>query len=282
MGFNDFLSKGQSLASSGANTVGSAFNSIKSGASSALAGLESKIQGFSAAGSLKNLGSLIRTKNFGDIAAGLTGQEPTAATFESPTGRDWRVRLSLPQSFASSELLAPLQTTAGFVFPYTPQITVAHSANYQALEPVHNNYPFFAYQNSKVEQITITGQFVVEDGFEAAYWVGAVHYLRSVTKMNFGGDTSESGAPPPVVRLDGYGDYVFNNVPVVVTNFTVDMPNDVDYISTQINGSGQVSYVPVKSQITVTVQPIYSREEVRQFNLADFVNGGYLNGQGYI
>jgi hypothetical protein len=41
------------------------------------------------------------------------------------------------------------------------------------------------------------------------------------------------------------------------------------------------SYVPVKSDLTVTLMPVYSRQNVRQFSLQQFVNGSYV-GKGYI
>ena len=60
----------------------------------------------------------------------------------------------------------------------------------------------------------LSGDFFIQNGVEANYWVGAMHYLRSCTKMFYGGDASEIGAPPPVVKLNGYGDFVFNDVPL--------------------------------------------------------------------
>jgi len=41
------------------------------------------------------------------------------------------------------------------------------------------------------------------------------------------------------------------------------------------------SHVPVKSDLTVTLQPVYSKEAVRQFSLRNFVNGAYVS-KGYI
>jgi hypothetical protein len=95
------------------------------------------------------------------------------------------------------------------------------------------------------------------------------------------GASSNQGSPPPVIKLNGYGDYVFKNVPVVVTMFSVDLPNDVDYIQVGLGENG--SWVPVRSQMSVTVQPIYSRKSVTQFSLDAFVNGSYVvNGKGFI
>lgn len=191
---------------------------------------------------------------------------------------DWRVRLSLPANFTSSPVLAPLNRTNGLVWPYTPQIYVTHSASYAPIKPIHSNYPFFAYQNSQVDQFSITGDFTVENSLEGQYWLAAVHYLRSVSKMAYG-RTPNSGSPPPVVRLNGYGDHVFKNVPVVVTQFAVELSQDVDYIYVKGIGAGG-SHVPTRSNIQCTVQPIYSRRAVESFSLQKFVNGTYVNKTG--
>jgi len=133
-----------------------------------------------------------------------------------------------------------------------------------------------------------------------------MHYLRTMTKMFYGeGSGSLQGNPPPIVKLNGYGDYVFNQVPVVIQSFMIDMPQDVDYIEASISSdddnassldyeaeafgvtssikSGATSYVPTQCTITVTLQPIYSRSKVEQFSLTKFANGGYIkSGDGYI
>ena len=64
--------------------------------------------------------------------------------------KDWRVKLSVPASLGdTSGLLNPLfiRHEGHMVFPYTPTIIVSHSAAYNTVSPIHNNYPFFAYQN---------------------------------------------------------------------------------------------------------------------------------------
>ena len=205
---------------------------------------------------------------------------------------DWRVKLSIPSTFGAPEILAPLVATNGLVFPYTPTILIQHTANYDALSPTHSNYPFPQYQNSQIEDLVITGDFFCENAKDAQYWTAMVHYLRSVTKMNYGVD-GDAGAPPPIVKLTGYGDFVFPNVPVVIRNFTVDLPADVDYIKTQITGDvrisddtvdvkipGKAGWAPVQSQVSITVTPIYSRAKTSQFSLTSFINGGYLGGSG--
>lgn len=211
-------------------------------------------------------------------------------------GDDWRVRLSLPNRFASEDIFRPLVITNGMVFPYTPTILIQHTASYDAMQPVHSNYPYLNYQQSQIEDIVITGDFFCENAKDAQYWGAMLHYLRTMTKMSYG-QSENAGAPPPVIFLNGYGDFVFPNVPVVIKNFTVDLPADVDYIKTQLDGevivSGTTSvvgmyegYAPVQSQVAVTVSPLYSRAKTSNFSLNEFVKGGYLgrgqSGGGFI
>jgi len=224
-----------------------------------------------------------------------------------PEGKDWRVKLSLPpiDAFTKSKMMTRLIETGGLAFPYTPTIIMSHQASYNALTPVHSNYPFFTYQNSSVDAMTLTGQFIVQNALEGEYWIGMLHYLRSITKMFYGAG-ADQGAPPPIVKLNGYGDYVFKDVPVIITNFTLDMPTDVDYVAVNMalmglagndrkqqedferqaltEGFGQeLAYVPVDSTVTVTLQPIYSRDKVEKFSLGAFARGDYIGtGKGYI
>jgi hypothetical protein len=176
--------------------------------------------------------------------------------------------------------------------------------------------------------------------------------LRSATKM-FTGEGDLVGNPPPILTLNGYGDYVFKNVPVVVKSFSVNLPQDANYINTSVAAAGNVgfgggggpmssiaglsgsamglaglagalgankaanalgaigaiggavagvskmlgavssvtgggafatsgnSWVPTKSSISITVQPIYSRQNMKTFSLQKFVAGEYVSG-GYI
>ena len=260
---------------------------------------------------------------------------------DEDNGSDWRVRLSMPNwsSFRKSPVLKPLVDAGGLIFPYTPTINMSNTAKYNPLQPTHTNYAFQAYESSAPGRITITAPMNVHDTTEALYWIAALHYLRSVTKM-FTGYDPKAGNPPPLVFLNGYGNYVFKNVPVAVVDFQTTLPKDCDYIGTDVVGtamgnvagisdsvggladviggtipqlsgitntissiaggvgqvssllgtfgvggttSGGVAYVPTKSEFSVILQPMYSRESMRNFSLDRFVQGGYINNTfGYI
>jgi hypothetical protein len=150
---------------------------------------------------------------------------------------DWRVRLSLsPGAFylykdPDNYLLSPLDKTDGIVFPYLPTVNVTYGANYQSVAPVHSNYKIFQYENSFVDSISITGDFTAQDTSEARYVLAVIHFLKSVTKMFYGQDFNpKPGTPPPLCYLSGLGEFQYNAHPLAITNFTYNLPNDVDYI----------------------------------------------------
>lgn len=212
------------------------------------------------------------------------------------TSEDWRVRIMLPNipSFKNSSLLTPLlESDESLVFPTLPQILITHTANYDSIAPTHSNYSYPVYSNSTVEDINIACEWPVENEADGKYWIAAVHFFRSVTKM-FYGDSPNRGAPPPVCYLKGYGDYVFNNIPVVVKMFSMDLNDGIDYIKVPLirsldigqgsqfftdTTSSSYTYVPTLSRLSIVVAPAFSRNETRKFNLDEFTKGGYI-GKG--
>lgn len=201
-----------------------------------------------------------------------------------------RVRISDPSGLfinPQNEIMQPLVDTGYVLFPYTPSITVNHSANYTTENPAHSNYNYQFYQNSATATISITATFTAKDEFAAAYVLAVQHFFRSVTKMFYGRDP-EAGTPPPVLRLDGHGDYQFSSVPIVITEFSVTLPTDVDYISTTAVASGpsgagvaRTTKVPVMQEFAITCAPVYSRKSIsNSFSLRDFAAGKLLGTEG--
>ena len=215
--------------------------------------------------------------------------------------KDWRVKLTLPAGSnlskailpeaGADDRLAPLRDIGGIFFPLTPSMIIQHTANYNALSQTHSNYPFQAYQNSHVDQLNIIGEFPVQNQQDAKYWVATVNFLRTVTKMFFGKEQDYKGNPPPIMHLSGYGDHMFDKVPVLVQSFNVELRAGVDYISTkQMHGTVKSwkglapdeqdnlintpsTWAPTLSTVSVGVIPVYSRESVSNFSLKEFASG---------
>lgn len=252
------------------------------GIGSAIAGLSSSTASLGAifgqlsqaAGQLNNLLSLGRGKNLpagGELFKTVGGQVAVSAV----NAADWRVRLNCPieKIFPGNEILKPLIATQGVMWPYLPNVKLSTKANYKVENPTHNNFPYQLYQNSQVEDITIDGEFSVQNESEGLYWIAATTFLRTATKM-FYGTGSYAGNPPVICKLTGYGSFVFNNVPVVIKSFTVDFKDDVNYI--QVNAGSSPTWVPAISTVSVTVSPIYNRQKLRQFSLQNFAKGAEI------
>jgi hypothetical protein len=164
-----------------------------------------------------------------------TATREDAVSFEK--AKDWRVRLSLAPNAKylynadPPGILEPLQATNGVVFPYTPSVSVAYNAAYEASDLIHSNYKIYNYKNSSVDSVTIGCDFTAQDTTEATYLLATIHFFRSVTKMFYGRDENpRNGVPPPLCYLSGLGTFQFDNHPLVITNFTYTLPTDVDYI----------------------------------------------------
>jgi hypothetical protein len=182
---------------------------------------------------------------------------------------DWRVRLRLAgnsnylYNAPNPGILQPLEVTDGVIFPYTPQITTAYQAKYNAYELTHSNYKGYFYQGSSVGDISINATFTAQDTDEANYLLAVIHFFRSVTKMFYGQDDSAlRGAPPPLVFLQGLGEYQFNLHPCVISNFNYTLPADVDYIralSPNNSGTNLIDRRSLQSGVTPFVNPSVSR-----------------------
>ena len=176
-----------------------------------------------------------------------------------------------------SPIFTPLKNLNGVLFPYTPQISVAHKASYDPVSLVHTNYTVPQYQHSAVDNISITGQFTANYPAEAEYILAMMHFFRTATKMFYGKDQL-AGTPPPVLFLDGYGPYTFDHIPVVITGFDYTLPNDVDYISCKTQ-YGEKQKVPTSLQIQLSMIPTYSRNKIsNEFGLTRFANGLLVTG----
>jgi hypothetical protein len=180
-------------------------------------------------------------------ARGLSAEKQSAqgkATQQDVTNfkkkEDWRVRLSLAPnsnylyndpSQQVSDLLYPLKSTDGVIFPYTPAISVAYAAHYDSSTLTHSNYKIFQYGSSSVDSITITCDFTAQDTSEANYLLAVIHFFKSATKMFYGRDQNpKPGTPPPLCYLSGLGDFQFDAHPLAITGFNYTLPTDVDYV----------------------------------------------------
>lgn len=211
---------------------------------------------------------------------------PVVAKFSK---QDQRVRLVVPSFYLTGACEGPRKASSpqgvllqnrGIVFPYTPSITVSHSASYDSKNVLHSNYTQYFYKSSSVSGIQITGKFTAQNEYEAQVILAVQNLGRALTKMQYGKDTY-AGAPPPVCELYGYGDYMFNYIPVGVESFSMTYPQDVDYISLSTPNLFGNTSVPVVTEVTIGLVILYSKEEILGSSVNGYINnndrlGGYL------
>lgn len=165
-------------------------------------------------------------------------------------------------------------------FPYTPTIRTGIEAMYTEMELTHTNYQPHAFNRSQIQNISISAKFTSQTDLWAKHSLGAIHFLRTITKMRYGEGDPLRGAPPPVLSFTAYGRYMFENVPVVVKSFNITLPDDVDYA--ELNVAGQYHAVPTLFTIDIELMVQRAVGPVRtEFTLGKFA-GGQLADKGYI
>ena len=224
-----------------------------------------------------------------------------------------------------------MAVTNGVIFPYTPKIDISYKTNYTPYDVTHSNFRGYYYQNSQVGDIGITAHFTAQNTYEANYLLAVIHFFRSAGKMFYGRD-AQRGTPPPLLFLTGLGEYQFNKHPCLLSSFSYSLPEDIDYIRTnvtnqvgtnltQVNNvktsvptssnatsgdrlgnagltqgalpstpfgsspttpalaSGSPTYVPTKIDITISLLPVNTRQQIsNNFSLKQFANGNLLRG----
>lgn len=209
--------------------------------------------------------------------------------------KDLRVKLRIPSNYLASvsnnsDLDTPelnygvksaspknakydkIRENGGIIFPYSPNITFNYSSSYTKQNPIHSNYALNFYKNSEIANIVIQAKYTVQNNADAEMYIASTQLLYLMTKMRFGNDPL-AGLPPPVCRLDAYGTYMLSNVPISVATVTVEYPENVDYfIYEPVYSPEDKSAVPTYSQTTITLIPMYSRQEMLNATVDLFIN----------
>jgi hypothetical protein len=204
---------------------------------------------------------------------------------------DWRARLR-PKDGGKSRffsrlnneanyLLQPLDEAGGLVWQYTPTIFLSGSAEYNEALMQGMNYPINTFISSRPPDIPITADFSANDIYEARYLLAIMTFLKICTKAYFGDDAvarGTAGTPPPVLLFEYLGDYGFNKVPVVVTNYSMQLPDNVDYVPVQVGDT--ITYVPTLTNIMINLKPQYTPHKLRRrFSLEAITSGAsYTDG----
>lgn len=173
-------------------------------------------------------------------------------------------------------IMSPLISTNGMIFPYQPLITYQQDVTYTNMELVHANQDFQSYTRTPALKLAVDGEFTVQNQPEGLYALACIHFLRTSTKMWFGGTNPGSeaeqmqGTPPPVLLFDAYGQFMFNALPVIITGFSVTLPKDVDYVPVSIT-----KYSSSESELTNPNANYQNLTRINEKNIGEDIRNGY-------
>lgn len=172
-----------------------------------------------------------------------------------------------------------------FICDNSPSISEDMSAEYARLEVPQMPFAIQSYKGSSSRSWNISDIKLISRTFkEATINNQTLWRLRSWTKGEFG-NTSASygrplGMPPKVLSFTAYSSHMIGEnstyriyrIPVVITNLTIDYPNDVDYIP-----DDQGNMIPIIQTITISLTEQHSPSELSNFSLDQFKMGKMLN-----
>jgi hypothetical protein len=97
--------------------------------------------------------------------------------------------------------------------------------------------------------------------------------------MYFGQQNSAlAGLPPPVLLLSGYGNYMFNDLPVIVKSHSFTLDQNVDYIT--VSTAGGKARLPAVLNISVSLVVQHTPTDMRKnFDLDQFRTGALMRSQ---
>lgn len=182
---------------------------------------------------------------------------------------------------SESNVLFPLARVNRLVFPYTPTVQSGNTAEYDEYSYTQSAYKYPSYVKSYPKEILISGDFTAQTIPEAKYVLAVMHFFKSITKPYFGSSNQRAGTPPAILLLNYLGRLQFNDVPVIVKDYSFILEPNVDYVYVEDFDS----YVPAKLNISITLETYYNPRALRDnFDLDKFREGKMFgnSNRGYI
>jgi hypothetical protein len=230
----------------------------------------SQMAGKAAAGLLNSGISSVKDIS-GAVMGGVPGQigamesnlmcMPSAAdTQKSKYGSDFFVKLT---STISNQVV---------MFNVTPTITEKRSADYAGVDIIHHPGQIQKWRTTRARDWSMQAKLISRTTGEATKNQEIIQVIRSWVMPYYGYGTgkdtqlkSKLGAPPDILILEAYGDRNIGPLPVVLTSYSWEWPQEYDYIPTT---SGDP--FPVLINISLDLLEAYSPREYSNFSLADY------------
>lgn len=174
----------------------------------------------------------------------------------------------------TENVMRPLRLVKRLVFPYTPTVQTGSAAEYDDYSVMQSAFKYPSFIKSYPKEIVVSGDFTAQTMTEAKYVLAVMQFFKSIVKPYFGATDPRAGTPPAVVLFNYLGRHQFNDVPVVVKDYSYTLEPDADYVYI----SDFDSYVPTKLNISITLDTYFNPKVIRdEFNLDDFKTGKLYN-----
>ena len=174
----------------------------------------------------------------------------------------------------------PAKPAESVIFEVMPSISESGQANYRDLQPTQAPGGFSVYTGSSLRQFNLTDvRLLARTEREAQEKLRIQNQIRGWTKPYFGkgNSASETGLPPDVLLFSAYGHQNISRIPVVITSYNIEYPNDTDYLYLSRTAGGtpvtDASATPISSQISLNLQEVWSMRELNNFDLKKYKEG---------
>lgn len=194
-----------------------------------------------------------------------------------------------PDSSSLDALLKPYKTfvslsdgISAIVFDTSPKISETGTVTYTPRNIPHLPTSLNYFESVSARTFSVSDiKFISRTDYEAEQNKKARHLIKAWSKNSFGIDNDAGfklGMPPKILLFRAYcsdtesGIGGINDIPVVITQFDFDWPNDVDYIA-DITGNP----TPIIQTCSLGLLEMHSPQQITQFNYDAFKNGKLLN-----
>lgn len=158
------------------------------------------------------------------------------------------------------------------VFQASSPVSESRSASYDPYGIVHLPTSLWAYRSTSGRKFQVQGKIVSRTPNEAGANAGYLNLIRKWILPDFGG----TGATPPIVFFSAYNNDNIDRVQCVISAYSWNFPEDVDYIY-----SGSVP-MPIIGALSVDLEEVYSAEQITAGNWAikDRSSGSFNDNSG--
>lgn len=168
------------------------------------------------------------------------------------------------------------------VFEASAPLSENRSANYAGMDITHLPSEMFSYKNTSARHFNITGKLISRNKQEASQNSYYCDLIRTWILPDFG----RSGATPPILWLSAYKNNNINRVPCVLNSYTINFPDEVDWIFEGDNP------MPIIGSISVDLTESYSAKQItglmdsnkkiyRPWHIKLGKQGSFVNGESY-